>query len=46
MAWRNGARLVIVNDGATELDQAAEVVVSGRAGEVVPRIVEELTGAT
>lgn len=46
LAWRNGARFVIVNDGATDLDHAADVLVSGGAGDVVPRIVGGLTGAT
>ena len=45
IAWRGGARFVIVNDGATELDDAADLLVPGRAGEVLPRIVELVTGA-
>jgi len=39
---RNGAPLVIVNDGPTDLDDAATVIISGRAGEVLPRVVETL----
>ena len=44
-AANNGAPLVIVNDGATELDAAAQVVVSGRAGTVVPALVEQVVAA-
>jgi len=32
-----GAKLVIINDGSTELDHAADVRVSARAGEVMER---------
>ena len=39
-ALRRGVPLVIVNDGATELDGAASVVVAGRAGDVLPRLVD------
>jgi NAD-dependent deacetylase len=41
-AVRSGARLVIVNEGATELDGMADALVSGRAGTVVPALVEAL----
>jgi NAD-dependent protein deacetylase/lipoamidase len=41
-AVRNGADLVIVNDGETELDGMASAVVSGRAGEVLPALVNAL----
>jgi len=41
-AVRNGARLVIVNDGATDLDDLADVIVPGRAGTVLPELVESL----
>ena len=34
-----GAKLVIINDGATELDHAAEVRISARAGEVMERAI-------
>ena len=44
-AVNNGAPLVIVNDGATELDNAAQMVVSGRAGTVVPALVEKVLAA-
>ena len=33
-----GAKLVIINDGATELDHAADVRVSAKAGEVMARV--------
>jgi len=36
-AVSSGAKLVIINDGATELDHAADVRVSARAGEVMAR---------
>jgi NAD-dependent deacetylase len=39
-AARNGGRLVIVNDGDTDLDDAASAVVRGRAGTVLPALVE------
>ncbi|MBV8527215.1 MAG: NAD-dependent deacetylase [Candidatus Dormibacteraeota bacterium] len=44
-AAHNGVPLVIVNDGATELDAVAEVVVSGRAGTIVPALVESIVAA-
>jgi NAD-dependent deacetylase len=42
VAVRNGARLVIVNDEPTPLDDVADLVVRGRAGEVIPPAVEAL----
>ena len=39
-AVRSGARLVIINEGATELDHVADVRISGRAGEVMSRILD------
>ena len=44
-ARRSGARLVIVNDGDTELDEAASTVIRGRTGEVLPALVAGLSGA-
>ncbi|MFN2583055.1 MAG: NAD-dependent deacetylase [Candidatus Dormibacteria bacterium] len=41
-ATRAGAPLVIVNEGATELDDVAAVIVQGRAGTVVPVLVDHL----
>lgn len=41
-AKQTGARYVIVNQGATEQDHLADVVVEGSAGEVLPAIVEAL----
>jgi NAD-dependent deacetylase len=38
-AARTGARLVIVNDGETDLDIAASAVIHGRAGVVLPALV-------
>ena len=43
-AVRNGARLVIVNDGATDLDGMASSVIAGRAGTVMPQIADALLG--
>ena len=39
IAKRCGASLVIVNGEATEMDELADVVVRGKIGEVLPRIV-------
>jgi NAD-dependent deacetylase len=39
-AARNGARLIILNDGATDLDGMADAIVAGRAGEVLPGLVQ------
>jgi NAD-dependent deacetylase len=39
-AVRHGARLAIVNDEPTPLDGIADVVVRGRAGDVLPAAVE------
>jgi NAD-dependent deacetylase len=44
-ARRSGAPLVIVNDGDTELDDAASAVIRGRTGEVLPALVAGLSGA-
>jgi NAD-dependent deacetylase len=38
-AARRGARLVIVNDGETDLDEAASAIVRGRCGDVLPALV-------
>ena len=35
---RQGGRLVIVNDGATDLDGMATLLISGRAGTVLPEL--------
>jgi NAD-dependent deacetylase len=35
---RSGARLIIINSEPTPLDSLAEVVIHGRAGEVLPAI--------
>jgi NAD-dependent protein deacetylase/lipoamidase len=39
-AARTGAPLVIVNDGETDLDGAASAVIGGRAGIVLPALVD------
>ena len=41
VAHREGARLVIVNQGETPLDDRAEAVLRGAIGEVLPTIVRE-----
>jgi NAD-dependent deacetylase len=38
-AVSSGAKLVIINDGATELDHAADVRITARAGEVMERAI-------
>ena len=45
-AARTGARLVIVNDGDTDLDPAAAALVRGRAGMVLPALVEAVLGVS
>lgn len=37
-----GGRLVIVNDGETDLDGMADAIVPGRAGTVLPQVVDAL----
>ena len=41
-AVKHGARLVIVNEGATELDAMADATVAGKAGVVLPALVDAL----
>lgn len=41
-AVRNGARLVIVNDGETDLDAMADAILPGRAGTVLPALADRL----
>ena len=43
-AVRNGARLVIVNEGATDLDGMASLMLAGRAGAVLTELVAALLG--
>jgi NAD-dependent deacetylase len=43
-AVRNGARLVIVNEGATDLDGMATVILAGRAGDLLPQLVSGVLG--
>ncbi|MFN2450821.1 MAG: NAD-dependent deacetylase, partial [Candidatus Dormibacteria bacterium] len=44
-AVRAGAPLVIINDGATDLDAAASLRISGRAGVVLEALVDGLRAA-
>ncbi len=46
VAVRNGARLVIVNDEETPLDALADLVVRGRAGDVLPAAVDAVLAAS
>jgi NAD-dependent deacetylase len=41
---RHGGRLVIVNEGATDLDGMATVLISGRAGTVLPELADAILG--
>jgi NAD-dependent deacetylase len=41
-AVRSGARLVIINQGDTELDHVADVRISGKAGDVMSRILDRV----
>jgi NAD-dependent deacetylase len=41
---RRGARLVIVNDGVTDLDEAASARIGGRCGDVLPVLVGAVLG--
>lgn len=44
-AAETGAALVIVNQGETELDDLADVIVPGPTGEVIPALVATLIGS-
>jgi NAD-dependent SIR2 family protein deacetylase len=39
---KHGARLVIVNDGATDLDAMADAILPGKAGVVLPALIDAL----
>jgi len=41
-AMQSGAKLVIINDGPTELDSAADVRISDRAGMVMSKVLEKV----
>jgi NAD-dependent deacetylase len=41
-AMQSGAKLVIINDGPTELDSAADVRISERAGMVMSKVLEKV----
>jgi len=45
-ALRAGASLIIVNAEPTPFDSLAEVVIHGRAGEVLPEIVSQVQRST
>jgi NAD-dependent deacetylase len=42
-AVETGADLIIINQGATELDGLADVLIDGTAGEVIPALVTTIT---
>ena len=42
IAWRNGAKLIILNQGETPYDDEADLRFSDQIGEVLPKIVERL----
>ncbi len=44
-AVRHGARLVIVNEGSTDLDGMASVILPGKAGTVMTQLAAGLLGA-
>jgi NAD-dependent deacetylase len=44
VAMRSGARSIIVNAEPTPLDGLADIVIHGRAGDVLPEIVELIGG--
>jgi NAD-dependent deacetylase len=44
-AVRHGGRLVIVNEGPTDLDGMASLILPGRAGTVMPELVAALLGS-
>jgi len=41
-AWSRGARLVIINLDSTPFDEMAEIVIHGRAEEVLPQVLEQM----
>jgi NAD-dependent deacetylase len=43
-AVRNGARLVIVNEGPTDLDGIATLILSGRAGDILSQLAAAVIG--
>lgn len=44
-ALRAGAHMIIVNQGPTSLDDAADVVLAGDAADVLPALADEVLGA-
>ena len=43
-AWTRGSKLVIINLEPTPLDGVADVVIHGRAEEILPQILEHMSG--
>ncbi len=43
-ALNSGAKLVIVNEGPTDLDRAAHIRIGGKAGEVMSRVINRVKG--
>jgi len=44
-ALESGAKLIVINQSPTDLDEKADIVIHGKAGEVLPRVVEALKEA-
>ncbi len=42
MVLNTGARIIIINVEATMMDHQADVAIHGKAGEILPQILEEL----
>ncbi|MHA1377927.1 MAG: NAD-dependent protein deacylase [Candidatus Helarchaeota archaeon] len=42
IAKSNGAKLVIINDEETPKDHLADIIIRGKIGEIMPKIVEEI----
>ncbi|MFW9990667.1 MAG: NAD-dependent deacetylase [Candidatus Odinarchaeota archaeon] len=42
IAKRNGAKVIIINNGETMLDDVADVRIDGKAGEILPEIVKQV----
>lgn len=45
LARRNGARIIIVNESATDYDRMADIVVKGDAAKLLPTIVQQVENA-
>ena len=41
-AKANGAKIIIVNDSSTAMDEIADLFIIGKLGKILPEIVEEI----